>query len=186
MSFLLPNTVALYSAVGFGIVFGILLHRGSLANFNTIVEQLRLRDFTILKVMLTAIIIGGIGVYFIVNYAGGHYHIKAANLLAVGLGAAIFGIGMAIYGYCPGTAICAIGTGSLHALVGLIGMIAGAVLFALSFDWVQANIIPVEALGKVRLPDLTQIPDLVWFGIMAVAAVVLFVVFELLPVRRQR
>jgi uncharacterized protein len=178
MSLPLSNSALLYSAVGFGIAFGVLLHRARLASFDVIVEQLRLRNFTIVKVMLTAIIVGGVGVYFLVGDGVAKYHIKEANLLAVGLGAAIFGIGMAIYGYCPGTALCAIGTGSIHALVGLAGMIVGAVLYALSYDWMKANVIPVEALGKVRLPDVTGIPDLAWYGGLAVLAIVLFVVLE--------
>ena len=76
----------------------------------------------------------------------------------------LFGVGMAVYGYCPGTGLAAIGTGSLHALAGAAGMIAGAIAFAFSFDRLEAAILPVAAFGPVRLPDLTGIPDLVWFA----------------------
>jgi len=59
------------------------------------VAQLRLRDFTLFKVMLTAILVGGLGVF--IRHSGGlaAYHIKPANLLAVALGAVLFGVGMA-------------------------------------------------------------------------------------------
>lgn len=148
----------------FGFVFGWLLQRARLTDTDVIIGQLRLRDYTLFKMMLTAIIVGGIGVF--VLHAGGlaAYHIKPANLLAVALGAVLFGIGMAIYGYCPGTGLAATGTGSLHALAGVVGMLAGAIAFAFSFDWIKAKLLPVAALGAIRLPDLTGISDPVWFA----------------------
>ncbi len=148
----------------FGFVFGWLLQRARLSNSDVIIAQLRLRDYTLFKVMLTAIIVGGIGVFFLNSGGLAAYHIKPANLLAVAAGAVLFGIGMAIFGYCPGTALAAIGTGSLHALAGAIGMVAGAVAFAFSFDWIKAVVLPIAAAGPVRLPELTGIPDLVWLG----------------------
>ena len=104
---------------------GWLLQRGRVTDYNVIVNQFRLRDFTVLKIMITAIVVGGIGVLVLKNAGHANYHIKEANLLGVALGAALFGIGMVIYGYCPGTALAAIGTGSLHALVGAVGMLVG-------------------------------------------------------------
>ena len=96
-----------------------------MTDYNVIVNQFRLRDFTVLKIMITAIVVGGIGVLVLKNAGHANYYIKEANLLGVALGAALFGIGMVIYGYCPGSALAAIGTGSLHALVGAVGMLLG-------------------------------------------------------------
>ena len=128
--------------------------------------------------MLTAIIVGGVGV--LVLHGAGHaaYQIKPANLLAVGLGAALFGVGMVLYGYCPGTGLAAIATGSLHALVGCVGMLAGAVLYAFSYPWVEKHIQTVAALGKVRLPELTGLPDWLWFALLAGLAAVVFWLIE--------
>jgi len=155
----------------FGFVFGWLLQRARLTDTNVIVAQLCLRDYTLFKVMLTAIIVGGIGVFFLHSGGFAAYHIKPANLLAEALGAVLFGIGMAIYGYCPGTGLAAIGTGSLHALAGVFGMLAGAIAFAFSFDWIKAELLPIAAAGPVRLPELTGIPDLAWFAALVVVAV---------------
>jgi uncharacterized membrane protein YedE/YeeE len=164
----------------FGFVFGWLLQRARLTDTNVIIAQLRLRDYTLFKVMLTAIIVGGIGVFALHSGGLAAYHIKPANLLAVALGAILFGIGMAIYGYCPGTALAAIGTGSVHALAGAIGMVAGAIAFAFSFDWIKAELLPIAAAGPVRLPELTGIPDLVWFAALVVGGVL-----ALLALRRR-
>jgi uncharacterized membrane protein YedE/YeeE len=114
----------------FGFAFGWLLQRARIADTNVIIAQLRLRDYTLFKVMLTAIIVGGVGIFFLHSGGLAAYHVKPANLAAVAVGAVLFGVGMALYGYCPGTGLAAIGTGSVHALIGAIGMIAGAIAFA--------------------------------------------------------
>jgi uncharacterized membrane protein YedE/YeeE len=178
MSFPITGTPALALAVLFGIVFGFLLQRGRVTDYNVIVNQFRLRDFTVVKVMLTAIIVGGLGVLFLVDHGQAKYHIKDANMLGLIIGSAIFGIGMVLYGYCPGTALAAIGTGSLHALIGSLGMILGGIVYALSFDWVSAHILKVWAYGKVRLPDITGLSDPVWFGGLIVLAAVVFTLIE--------
>ena len=109
------------------------------------------------------------------------YEIKPAQMLGVTLGAAIFGAGMVLYGYCPGTGVAAIATGSIHALIGAVGMLAGGVLYALSFRWVQAHILSVGDFGKVRLPEITGIPDWGWMVILIGIAGVVFCLLERKP-----
>ncbi|MBK9140304.1 MAG: YeeE/YedE family protein [Verrucomicrobia bacterium] len=174
----LSGDAALWLALVLGAAFGWLLHRGGVTNYNVIVNQFRFRDFTVLKVMFTAIIVGGVGVLALTQTGHAQFHIKPANMLGVTLGAALFGVGMVLYGYCPGTGVAAIATGSLHALVGVIGMLAGAVLYALSFAWVETHIQKVAALGKLRLPEVTGIPDWGWFAILAAIAGVVFWLIE--------
>jgi hypothetical protein len=172
------GSAALIASVVLGAVFGVLLHRGGVASYDVIVNQFRLRDFTVLKIMFTAIIVGGIGVLALNSAGLANYHIKAANLLGIVLGAAIFGVGMVLYGYCPGTAIAAAASGSIHGLVGLLGLLVGGVLYAFSFPWIAKTILPVAALGKVRLPDVTGIPALGWFAALIAIAAVVFALIE--------
>lgn len=179
------GTGLLALAVLFGAAFGFLLHRGRVSDYNTIIGQFLLKDFTVLKIMLTAIVVGGIGVFTLVQLGYAQFHIKPADLLAISLGAALFGVGMVLYGYCPGTALAAIGGGSLHALIGAAGMLAGGILYALSFDWVKANILPVGAMGKVQLPALLGVNAPVIFAVLAIAAVAFFAVLESRPAKRQ-
>jgi hypothetical protein len=155
-------------------VFGWLLQRGKVTNYNVIVNQFRFKDFTVLKVMFPAIIVGGIGVLVLTNMELAKWHVRDANMLGTIIGAAIFGIGMVLYGYCPGTGIAAIGTGSIHALVGAVGMIFGAILYAFSFEWVRANILSVGKLGKVTLPQIMHVPAWTIFGALIVIGIGLF------------
>lgn len=165
---------ALLLAVVFGFAFGWLLQRGKVTNYNVIVNQFRFRDFTVLKVMMTAIIVGGIGVLVLTNMGMAKWHVRDANMLGTIVGAAIFGVGMVLYGYCPGTGVAAIATGSIHALIGAAGMILGAVLYAFSFEWVRANILSVGKLGKVTLPQIMHLPAWTLYGALIVIALALF------------
>ncbi len=165
---------SLMLALGLGFAFGWLLHRGRVTNHDVVSDQFRLRDFTVLKIMLTAIVTGGIGVLVLIHLGEARYYIKDANMLGVAVGAVLFGAGLAIYGYCPGTGLAAIATGSVHALAGAFGMLAGAIVYALTFDWVRTHILTIWAMGKVRLSDVTGVPDLVWLIALTIGALALF------------
>ena len=172
------TSLGLLLAVVFGAAFGWLLHRGRVTDYNVIVNQFRLRDFTVLKVMLTAIVVGGLGVLAFVYLGLAKWHVRDANMLGVLIGGGLFGVGMVLYGYCPGTAIAAVGTGSLHALAGIFGMIAGAIVYAYSFEWVRGHILSVWNLGKITLADVTGIPVLAIYLLLAVLALVIFACLE--------
>jgi uncharacterized membrane protein YedE/YeeE len=176
--FPLTGTSALILAPIFGFAFGWLLNRGRVTSYDVIVNQLRLRDFTVLKVMLTAIIVGGVGVLFLTDAGLAQWAIRDANMGGVILGGLMFGVGMVLYGYCPGTGFAAIGTGSIHALVGAGGMLAGAIAYAYAFDWVRANILSWWNLGRVSLADVTGVPMLALYAGLAVFAVAFFLWLE--------
>jgi uncharacterized protein len=53
----------LFFGLGFGILFGFLLHKGGATKYDVIVGQLLLTDFTVLKIMLSAVVTGMIGIY---------------------------------------------------------------------------------------------------------------------------
>ncbi len=173
----LTGSSLLWAALCFGAIFGFLLHRGGVSDFNTIVRFFLLKDFTVLKVMLTAIGVGGIGIAVLNGHDLTLWHIKPTALLAVGLGAALFGVGMVVYGYCPGTGIAALATGQLDALAGFVGMLVGGIAYALTYDWVAAHILPVANYGKLRIPELLGLPAwLCYLGLIIMVGAIFGVV----------
>jgi uncharacterized membrane protein YedE/YeeE len=138
-----------------GLVFGFLLQKGGVSRFSVIVDQLRLKDFTVMKVMLTAIVVGGLGI-FGMRVLGADFpmHVKASALGAVLGGGLVFGVGMALLGYCPGTAFAALGDGSRHAWFGVLGMLVGAAVFAEVFPWLDERLLSRGDLGKATLDSL--------------------------------
>ncbi|MGV6815326.1 MAG: YeeE/YedE thiosulfate transporter family protein [Phycisphaerales bacterium] len=172
-----PNKVIMGALAG--LVFGFLLQRGSVTRFGTIVDQLRLKDFTVLKVMLTAIVVGGIGIYAM--RAMGMdipLHIKGTKILGVALGGGIFGIGMATLGYCPGTVVAAIGDGSRHAWFGVLGMFIGAVVYIQTYPMIKEPILSKGDLGKVTLASELHWQPLLAFVPVTILALALFFILE--------
>ena len=70
------------------------------------------------------------------------------------------------------------GMARLHALIGACGLLVGGALYALSFDWVKANILPVGAMGKVQLPQLLGIGAPMIFAALTIVAILMFALIE--------
>src|SRR5688500_13067174 len=88
-----------------GIIFGFLLQKGRVAKYQVIVGQFLLKDFTVVKIMATAVIVGAIGVYALLAAGAVSLHIKPMLVGGVLVGAVCFGFGIVILGYCPGTTV---------------------------------------------------------------------------------
>ena len=164
-----------------GFVFGFLLQRGGVTRYQVILGQFLLKDFTVLKVMGTAIVVGGLGVYGMLQMGmleATQLHIKTAFVYANLLGGLIFGVGMVVLGYCPGTAVAAIGDGSRHAIPGLMGLIAGAGVYAETHAWVNEHINSKLNLGKATLATETGVAPLWWVAGLVVVAFVGFALLE--------
>lgn len=142
-----------------GLVFGFLLQKGGVGKFNVLIGQLLLQDWTVAKIMLTAIVVGMIGVFPLHHFAKVNLHIKPTRIGANIIGGLMFGAGFALMGYCPGTAAAALGQGSWDALFGMAGLIAGSWMFAELSGWTRRTIEKWGDLGKVLLPDLLPVPS---------------------------
>jgi hypothetical protein len=161
-----------------GLVFGFLLQRGGVTRYRVIVGQFLMKDHTVLKTMLTAVVVGAIGVWALHLFGGVSLHVKSAHVLANIVGGVLFGFGMVLLGYCPGTGVAALGDGSRHALFGVLGMLAGAAAYAEVHPAMKANLLSVLSYGKITFSEITGISP--WFFIIALglAAIVLFTVMR--------
>lgn len=153
-----------------GVVFGFLLQKGQVAKYSAIVGQLLLRDWTVLKVMGTAIAVGSFGVYALVALNVTPLEIKPMQLGGVLAGAACFGVGMAVLGYCPGTTVAAMGEGRADAFAGIAGMMAGAWLFVASYPLAARVQGAFGDMGKITWPALTGTAAWPWVGAVGFAA----------------
>jgi uncharacterized membrane protein YedE/YeeE len=138
-----------------GILFGFFLQKGQALKYDRQLGMLRWRDFTILKVMLSAILVGMAGVYLFVDLGLARLSLKPTVLGANILGGLIFGLGWGMLGYCPGTAAGATGEGRIDAFWGgLPGMMVGAGLYAEIYPLLKANLLNWGSLGKISIPTL--------------------------------
>jgi len=156
----------------FGICFGFFLHKGGVTKYDVIVGQLLLTDFTVVKIMLSAVVTGMIGIYLMKAFGWVQLHPKSGTLGSSVLGGFIFGIGFALLGYCPGTLSGAMGNGYLDAAVGgVAGIIIGAGLYAVSFPALNKLFKGKADLGDITLPRLLKINE--WFVIIPVGAMII-------------
>jgi hypothetical protein len=162
----------------FGLVFGFLLQKGGVGKYNVLIGQLLLQDWTVVKIMLTAIVVGMLGIFPLHHFAKVNLHIEPTRVGANIIGGLIFGAGFGLLGYCLGTAAVALGQGSWDALFGMAGLIAGSWIFAELSGWTKRTIETWGDLGKVLLPDLLPVPRGVFVVGFALAITVILMLLQ--------
>lgn len=111
---------------------------------------------------------------FAFAFAGGAVMMLGARL-AVVFGALLFGLGLAVLGYCPGTTVAAVGEGRKDALAGLAGMFAGAFVFVHFFRVFGALQTSIADFGPITLPDLTNVLAALWVAALGMLAITVYV-----------
>ena len=132
------------STLFLGFLFGAILQSAKLNRFDTISGMATLGNYKVAKAIALAIGVGVILLNLEIGLGLASYHIKPFLLGGIVLGGLIFGTGMAILGYCPGTVMVSAGEGSLDAMVGILGGLAGGLIYTL--------LLPV--LGTLLGPNL--------------------------------
>jgi len=172
------SPLILLSGLLTGLVFGFLLQKAGVTRYRVILGQFLWKDHTVLRTMLTAVVVGSVGVYFMHQVWGVPLHIKGTEVLANVVGGLIFGVGMAVLGYCPGTGVGAMGDGSRHAIFGVLGMFVGAAVYAEIYPLLSAGFLLVGDYGKVTIPSGTGISP---WGYIVLLAIITVVILRALP-----
>jgi hypothetical protein len=161
-----------------GIIFGFLLQKAQVLRYDKQVGALRLIDMTILKFMLSAIVVSSIGIYLFKDLGLIKLNIKATSIGAQVVGGLLFGIGWGLLGYCPGTAAGALGEGRIDGLWGILGMLCGGALYAVVYPFMKTTIIGIGSFGKISLPQIIGINHWVVIIVFTALTLILFRFFE--------
>ncbi len=156
----------------FGIVFGFLLQKGQVTSYDVIMGQLLLTDFTVVKVMGSAVLTGMIGFCLLKHRGLVQRHVQRGSWGSNVVGGLIFGLGFGLLGYCPGTVAGAVGQGSLDALFGgVIGLLLGAGIFARVYPTLSRKILNRGAFRSQLIPDLLHVHERTAIVLMAIGIV---------------
>lgn len=163
-----------------GVLFGYVLENAGFGSPCKLTAQFRFTDWSVLKVMFTAIVVAAAGLLLLQSIGWvdmASVFVPASLLVAAGVGGVLVGVGFAVGGYCPGTSVVGMFSGRLDALVFLLGIVLGTVIFAFSFG---PTLETLMAAGELESGD--SISDIwgfsPWFAVLAML-LMLMLIFKL-------
>lgn len=154
----ISGPLQLYGGLIIGLLFGIVLQKGRVCKYDVVTGLFRLNDFTIFRLgaplMMTLMFL----VFFFTDMGVVELHVPKTVIFPQILGGLMFGMAIAILGYCPGTAAGALGEGSLDAIPAMLGMIAGSILYAEFFyDSWSTTLQTWGDIGRDNMADMLGI-----------------------------
>ena len=135
-----------------GIIFGGIIQYTRVDKFEKIAGFAMLKDTIVPKMLFLAVGLTSIGLYYMIEAGGAHYHIKPILWQGLIIGGTLFGVSMAILGKCPGTGPISIAEGRIDVLIGAIGGLFGGLVFTLYYDDFFKPLMG-ESAGKLILPS---------------------------------
>jgi len=157
-----------------GFLFGFLLQKAQVIRYDKQLGALRLQDMTIIKFMLSTIVVAMVGTYLLKDLGFAKLSIKTTVLGSTILGGLTFGIGWGLLGYCPATSAGALGEGRWDALWGILGMLAGAAVYAEAYPGLKKTVLTWGDLGKITLPQVFGVNHWVIIPIFVMGVFLLF------------
>lgn len=172
------NLVDIASGLVLGFAFGYVLENAGFGSPCKLTAQFRLTDWSVFKVMFTAIVFTSVGLMIaeLMNVVSTEsLFIPPAFIGAAAIGGALVGAGFAVGGYCPGTSLVGLVSGRLDAFVFLLGLIVGTVGFAAAYGYLESLTSWGEFSGGDTLPALLGVNSFWVNVVMVLAAVAVFI-----------
>lgn len=154
-----------------GVGFGWALERAGLGDPPKLAGQFYLRDFTVLKVMMSALLTAMLGVFWLDRLGLMELpsvYVPETFLLPQLVGGMVFGLGFVLSGLCPGTSCVALASGRGEGAATALGLLAGMLVVGLAFPSLQ-GFYGVTPMGALTLPRLTGLPYGVVVAMVTVA-----------------
>ena len=149
----------LWLAIPIGFIFGYALFHAGFTDSRRIAWAFYFKSVRVPIVMFSAIVTGMLGLWTL-SLVGiidiSLVYMLPTYLVPMAVGGVLFGFGMAIGGYCPGTAIAAVATGKIDGIVFIVGFLVGSLVFGDMFS-VWGDFYNSDYMGAFRLDQ--------WLGI---------------------
>lgn len=161
-----------------GVLFGFVLENAGFGSPSKLTGQFRLTDWSVFKVMFTAIVVAAVGLWglrVVGLMAADSLFVPQALVMASAVGGVLIGAGFAVGGYCPGTSMVGMSSGRLDALVFVVGLFIGTTAFAGFYgDAIRSMMAIGEIIEGDTFADVYGISDPIMLAIMAVSLVAVF------------
>jgi hypothetical protein len=161
-----------------GVLFGLVLENAGFGSPSKLIAQFRLTDWSVFKVMFTAIVVAAVGLWglrVVGLLAADSLFVPQALVMASAVGGALIGAGFAVGGYCPGTSMVGMSSGRLDALVFVLGLFIGTTAFAGFYgDAIRSMMAMGAIIDGDTFADGYGIADPIMLAIMTVSLVAVF------------
>lgn len=170
-----------------GIFFGFALNKAGLTKYHKIVNVFRLTDMAVLKFMMTSLVVSMAGLYLLRGLGLVTFpSVPATYVVGNIVGGLIFGVGMALSGYCPGTCAAGSGEGKLDYLIpGLLGFFVGAGIYGLTYPQIFPAISAIANLGNIVIPDVWNLSPFLTVVFFALMSLFLFYLIDRAGLQRK-
>lgn len=149
---------AIVLGLAMGALFGLALEKARVMEPGFLIGQFQMRNFIMLKVMLSAIATGLVVLAVLHGLGIVQLSVKTALIGHMIVGGLLLGAGIVFAGACPGTALAQLGAGYKDAWAVLAGGLAGGYTYGLYQKEIDAALdwsgIGLGNLGKMTLVDL--------------------------------
>ena len=133
----IDSNLNLFYGLFLGMAFGFIIERAGYGRSINIAPIMYFRNTKVSDMMISAILTVSTWI-IIASYMGwidyNQIFIPTTYLWPYLAGGALFGLGMVMSGWCPGTALVGFSSGKLDAVAFLLGVIAGMYVYFINFD----------------------------------------------------
>ncbi|MBF0463529.1 MAG: YeeE/YedE family protein [Nitrospirae bacterium] len=173
---------SLYGGLIIGLLFGVVLQKGRLCKYDTVSGLFRLQDFTVFRLGTPILMVSMLLVYMLTDMGIIELHVPKTVIIPQIVGGLMFGAAISIMGFCPGTAVGALGEGSLDAIPAIAGLMAGAAIYAEFFhdEW-SKTFLTWGDIGADTFAELLKINHwylIVLFLLMAALFLIMMTMFD--------
>ena len=164
-------SVNLALAVGIGFLLGFAIQRVGFTRATKIGRLFYFRDIDVLLAMFAAVVTATLGLSALALLElmdTSRFYFLPTYLAPMAVGGLIFGVGVVVGGYCPGTGAAALVSGKMDALFYILGLFAGTLLFGDLFP-VWGDFYEADYRGVFRLDQLFGVE----LGVVILAVTVL-------------
>jgi rhodanese-related sulfurtransferase len=170
----IEGSYLVYVAIGFA--FGFVLESAGFGDARKLAAQFYFRELTVLKVMLTAIIVA-MTLIFLSTALGlldfDEVWVNPTYLWPGIVGGLIMGVGFIIGGYCPGTSLVSLATLKVDGLFFVLGVIAGVLAFGETVAYFD-DFWNSSFMGRFTLPEMLGLDTGVVVFLIVLMALAMF------------
>lgn len=178
---IISENTNLFFAFLIGIGFGFVLESSGFSSSRKLAGVFYGYDMVVLKVFFTAAITAMLGLLLFSLFGWIDLSLVYINPLYVHsaiAGGVIMGAGFILGGYCPGTSFCGASIGKIDAMIFIVGLFLGVIIFAFGYDWWK-GLYMAGFRGDPKISSSLHLSDGFFALLVIIIALAMFRVAEL-------